>query len=130
TTVPRTVLAALVDNGVYPDPYYGLNLQEIPGYKDDLWLVMPEDSPFRDPWWYRVEFDVPREWADQYVSLHLDGINYKANIWLNGLKIAGDDTVRGMFRRFEFGVSSALKPGEKNALAIEVIPPGLMPDED
>lgn len=34
TTVPTTVLAALVANGVYPDPYYGLNLKSIPGFRE------------------------------------------------------------------------------------------------
>ncbi|NCB29699.1 MAG: hypothetical protein EOM63_08055, partial [Clostridia bacterium] len=39
-----TVLAALVENEVFPDPYFGLNLKDIPGYKDGLWHVMAQDS--------------------------------------------------------------------------------------
>lgn len=128
--VPKTVLAALVDNGVYPDPYYGLNLKSIPGYKDDLWLVMPEDSPFRDPWWYRTVFTCPADYKGKVISLHLDGINYEAEIWLNGVRIAGSDTVRGMFRRFEFPVTDHLRPGESNVLAVRIIPPGLIPDKN
>ena len=31
TSVPSTVLAALVKNGVYPDPYFGTNIEKIPG---------------------------------------------------------------------------------------------------
>lgn len=130
TSVPRTVLAALVDNGVYPDPYYGLNLKQIPGYRDGLWLVMPEDSPFRPHWWYRTAFDVPADWAERHVTLHLDGVNFRANVWLNGERIADSDHVRGMFRRFEFPVSARLKPGGTNVLAVEIIPPGLIPDKD
>ncbi|UCH33872.1 MAG: hypothetical protein JSV65_15105, partial [Armatimonadota bacterium] len=128
THVPRTVLAALVDNGVYPDPYYGGNLRTIAGYREDRWLVMPSDSPFRRPWWYRTEFEAPASFAGRNIVLHLDGINYKANVWLNGRKIADADSVIGMFRRFEFDVSNYVRPGERNCLAIEIIAPGQGPD--
>lgn len=124
--VPTTVLAALVEAGVLPDPYYGDNLTRIPGYQKAPWLLMARDSPFRDPWWYRVEFEVPAAWAGRHVSLHLDGVNYEANVWFNGERIAARDEVRGMFRRFEFPVSGRLKLGARNALAVEVIPPGLL----
>jgi exo-1,4-beta-D-glucosaminidase len=130
TSVPRTVLAALVDNQVYPDPYYGLNLKQIPGYRDELWLVMPEDSPFRNPWWYRTTFTPPADWAGKHITLHFDGINYEANIWLNGTLVAGKDTVRGMFRRFEFPVSGQVKLGTENVLAVEIIPPGLVENKN
>jgi len=130
TQVPCTVLAALVDNGVYPDPYYGLNLKSIPGYQDGPWLVMKPDSPFRVPWWYRTEFTIPANLKGRFVTLHLDGVNYKANVWLNGVKIADHETVRGMFRRFEFPVTEHLLFGEKNVLAVEIVPPGLLPDKD
>jgi len=126
TTVPKTVLAVLVDNKVYPDPYYGTNLKSIPGYLDGNWLVMKEGSPFRDPWWYRLEFSVPSATKGSVVTLHLDGISYKANVWLNGSLIADSEAVRGMFRRFEFDVSSKLNYDAKNVLAVQVIPSGLL----
>jgi exo-1,4-beta-D-glucosaminidase len=129
TTVPKTVLAALVDNKVYPDPYYGVNLKDIPGYQPSLWLVMKADSPFRAHWWYRTEFAVPTAAKDRVFTLHFDGINYEANIWLNGKLVAGADSVRGMFRRFEFPVTALLNPGKTNALAVEIIPPGLREDK-
>ena len=50
TTVPTTVLAALVDNKVYPDPFYGDNLQAIPGYRSGSWLSMPKESSFSNFW--------------------------------------------------------------------------------
>ena len=126
TTVPKTVLAALVDNKVYSDPYYGMNLKSVPGYLDGNWLIMKKGSPFRDPWWYRVEFSVPPEARGRYVTLHFDGISYKANVWLNGSQIADSETMRGMFRRFEFEVSSKLQYDKKNVLAVQVIPSGLL----
>ena len=123
TTVPRTVLAALVDNGVYPDPFYGDNLTKIPGYRAGPWMVMSAGSPFRSPWWYRIAFDVPAEYAGQRLTLHVDGINYRANLWLNGQKIADAKDVIGMFRRFQFDVTDTAKPGQKNYLAVEIIGP-------
>jgi exo-1,4-beta-D-glucosaminidase len=129
TTVPRTVLAALVDNGVYPDPYYGENLKAIPGYKEERWLRMDEDSPFYPSWWYRTVFEAPKDFTGKHVRLHLDGINYRANIWLNGAKVAGDDEVVGMFRRFEFDVTDVMRPGQMNCLAVEISAPGKLPDK-
>jgi exo-1,4-beta-D-glucosaminidase len=129
-TVPTTVLHALVADGTLPDPYYGLNLKEIPGYRESPWLVMPEGSPFKQSWWFRTEFDVPAEWQGQYLFLQFEGINYEANIWLNGKQIAGPGDTQGMFQRFEFPVRDALNYGASNALAVEVIPPGMQPDID
>ena len=129
TSVPRTVLAVLVDNNVYPDPFYGLNLKAIHGYQDRLWLRMRDDSPFAVSWWYRKEFDAPAGVSGKQIVLHLDGINYQANVWLNGQRIAGSDDVKGMFRRFEFDVADRIAPGQKNCLAVEIIPPGLLPEK-
>jgi len=125
-TVPTTVLAALVENGVYPDPYYGLNLKSIPGYKEGRWLAMPKDSPFYVPWWYRTEVALPPEFRGKFLTLHLDGINYQANIWLNGKPIAASDEVVGMFRRFEFDITGICDSEGTNVLAVEVIAPGKM----
>jgi exo-1,4-beta-D-glucosaminidase len=127
--VPTTVLAALVENKVYPDPYFGLNLKAVAGFKEGRWLVMPADSPFRSPWWYRREFTVPAELRDRILTLHMDGINYQANVWLNGKRIADSETCKGAFRRFAWPVNQYLNAGGRNILAIEVIAPGQGPDK-
>ncbi|RLD76836.1 MAG: glycoside hydrolase family 2, partial [Bacteroidetes bacterium] len=108
--VPSTVLATLVANKVYTDPYFGKNMENIP------------TEQFKVPWWYRVEFDLSPKQADKTVHLHFDGINYKANVWLNGTLIANSDQINGTFRRTNFNISEQVNPG-KNILAIEVIPP-------
>jgi exo-1,4-beta-D-glucosaminidase len=123
TSLPSTVLAALVSDKVYPDPYFGLNLKLIPGsllVEDFVNLPMPSESPFRVPWWYRTEFQAPA--GGRQVWLHFDGINYRANIWLNGRQIADSQTVAGAFRVYEFNVTQNLNPGATNALAVEVFP--------
>ena len=130
TRVPMTLLAALAENGVYPDPFYGLNIEQIPGFREGNVLSMPADSPFRGPWWYRIEFTPPAELMGRFMTLHLDGVNQKAEVWLNGERVASDTDVIGMFRRFHFDVGGRLKFGEPNALALKVTGPGQIPDKD
>jgi exo-1,4-beta-D-glucosaminidase len=127
-SVPNTVLAILVENKVYPDPYYGLDLKSIPGFREGRWLAMDKNSPFYPNWWYRTEFDIPNTFNQKHLSLHLDGINYKANIWLNGNLIADSNQVIGMFRRFQFDITDRVKIEQKNILAIEISAPGKLPD--
>lgn len=107
--VPCTVLGALVSSGTYTEPYFGDNLQRIPR------------SAFELPWWFRTEFDST---ADPELThlLDFDGINYLADIWLNGEKIADHAQIRGAFRRFRFDVTRYIHPG-KNVLAVLVYPP-------
>ena len=133
-TAPTTVIRALVSDGVYPDPNYGLNLRSIPGttydFGDNFAVEpMPADSPFRVSWWYRTQFRLrgggkhPLPWpSNRRYWLNFGSINYRANIWLNGRLIAGQDQARGMYRTFEFDVTDAVGLG-LNTLAVEVFPP-------
>ena len=92
-TVPTTVVSALVADGTYPDPYFGMNLRKLPGmsYKPSANFSnedMPKDSPFAVPWWYRTEFTLPKEAAGRTVWLRLDGVNFRFDAFLNGPRIA------------------------------------------
>lgn len=109
-TVPGTVLAALVDDGIYKNIFFGTNLATIP------------TAPFTNSWWFRKAFNLSREQAGEDADLIFDGINYRANVWLNGKQIAGAGETFGAFRIFTFDVSGQLKSG-KNILAVEVFPP-------
>jgi exo-1,4-beta-D-glucosaminidase len=127
-SVPSTVLAVLVENKVYPDPFYGKNLRSIPGTSYPIGqnfsnLPMPSDSPFRVPWWYRTQFQLPASYAGKQIWLNFEGINFRADIWLNGHKIAGSDKVAGTWRLFEFNVTDVALPRQLNFLAVEVFPP-------
>jgi len=110
THVPSTVLAALVEAGEYIDPYFGKNLKDIPKKR------------FEQTWWYRNEFDLSDINSDETTLLKFDGINYAANIWLNGKLIADAEQVYGAFRRFSFDISESVQKG-LNVLAVQVIPP-------
>jgi exo-1,4-beta-D-glucosaminidase len=112
TSVPSTVMAALIANKEYPDIFMG----------DNINLV--DTARFRNSWWYRKEFAV--ENANENTELVFEGINYRANIWLNGKKIASADTLFGGFRIFKLDVSEFIAEGN-NALALEVFKP--RPDE-
>ena len=125
TTVPTTVLYALVKNNVYPNPYYGTNLMKIPGFlihHQYLW-DMPKDTPFSVPWWYRTVFNLPANYKGKYLWLKLHGINYKANIWLNGHLIADTSAIEGPYRLYNLDITRSAVAGRKNCLALEIIPP-------
>ena len=87
--VPSTILASLVEQGQYQDLYFGMNLKDIP------------KGRFEQPWWYRNEFVLDVDNVEAVTLLEFDGINYAANIWMNGTKIADSHDVRGAFRRFQ-----------------------------
>src|SRR5262249_9136199 len=128
TSVPQTVFAALVENGVYRDPYYGMNLRTFPGveYKIGSQFAnqdMPSTSPYAVPWWYRKEFEVPASDANKQIWMQFRGINYRAEIWINGQKLAGSDRVVGAFRRYDFNVTQFVHPGGKNCVAVVVSAP-------
>ncbi len=107
-TVPGTVLTTMVDRGVYPDPDYGLNNMAIP------------ESLNKQDYWYRAEFTAPKQAKGERRTLVLEGINYHAEVWLNGGHIG---QVTGAFERGVFDVTDALRPGGNNALAIRISPP-------
>src|SRR5713226_2856233 len=105
--MPATVLQILQENGVYRDLYFGMNLAT-PG---DLW---------KQDWWYRTTFTAPP--GREVYSLIFKGINYRADIWLNGHKVANRATVVGMYDAFEFNVTDFIVPGGSNVLAVRVTP--------
>lgn len=105
-TVPTTVMAALVANGLYPDIFVGDNYKKV------------DKTQFDDSWWFRKEFTIQKKKEGEFISLNFDGISYYANIWLNGKQIASRDEVYGPFRRFSFDITSLVQ--ENNMLAVEV----------
>jgi hypothetical protein len=107
-TVPGTVLTTMIDRGLYPDPDYGLNN-----------LAIPESLAHQD-YWYRVEFDVPAAARGRRLTLIFEGVNYAAEVWINGKRL-GQFT--GAFLRGRFDATRLVTEKGANALAVRVTPP-------
>jgi exo-1,4-beta-D-glucosaminidase len=125
--VPTTVVAAQVKSGALPDPFFGMNIRQFPGVNYPIGfnfsnVPMPPDSPYAVSWWYRTEFTAPPAFIGKNIWLNFRGINYRANIFLNGTQIANSNDIAGAWRTYEFNVTSAVKAG-KNVLAVQVWAP-------
>ena len=104
-TVPGTILTSYYNAGAVPDPNYGDN------------QLMISDSFFYADFWYRNEFVAPPAARGNHVWLNFDGVNWKAEVFLNGKELGN---VEGGFIRGRFDVTKLLHPGRKNALAIRI----------
>jgi hypothetical protein len=137
TEVPTTVLRALVQNKVYPDPYIGLNNMRIPDASDEFnktydlgkYSYLPDKrNPWKDPYWFWTQFNIPDHFEGKVIWLNLEGINYRAEVWLNGNLVANAKDVVGMFGNWSFDVTGYTNYVGPNTLAIEIFPldyPGL-----
>lgn len=108
-TVPGTVLTSLVDQGKLPDPVAGLNNLRVP------------EALSRHSWWYRRAFDLPRglrTGQGRHIWLEFDGVNHKAEFWLNG---HGAGEVTSPFARSAHDVTELLRK-DGNALAVRISP--------
>ena len=107
--VPGTVLTSLVKDGVYPEPLYGENNRpdKIP------------DSLSRTAFWYRTVVKVPVSYRGRRVWLNFEGINFAAQVWVNGKQVG---EMKGAFRRGVFDVTEVVRPGKKMTLAVLVSP--------
>ncbi len=113
--VPGTVLNSLVYNKVYPEPYYGLNNKLTSNLIPDL------STAGRDfyTYWFRTEFTVPDSYKGKVIWLQVDGINYRAEVWVNGHLLGN---MAGMFNEDYINITDFARVGEKNALAVKVYP--------
>jgi len=104
-TVPATVVSSFWNAGALPDPNYGANQLAI------------SDSYFYADFWYRDEFVAPPVAAGREVWLNFRGINWKADVYLNGESLGHID---GGFIRGQFDVTKVIKPGARNAIAVRI----------
>jgi exo-1,4-beta-D-glucosaminidase len=111
--MPATVLEILEEDGVYSNLYVGTNM-----------LTVPQDL-YKQDWWYRTTFKAP---AGECYTLEFPGINYRAEIWLNGERVADSKEVAGMYAAHEFNVTQWVKRGSRNVLAVKVTPEQLIED--
>lgn len=105
--VPGTVLTTLVNNRVYPEPLYGENMRSIP------------ESLNKTSYWYRSAITIPASYAGRHVWLHFAGVNYSAEVWVNG---ARSGEIRGAFIRGDFDITPLVKAGRPAQIAVLVHP--------
>jgi hypothetical protein len=105
-TVPGTVLTSYLNDGAIPDPNFGENQYAI------------SDSFFTSDFWYQDEFIAPPLAAGRHAWLNFDGVNWKAEVYLNGQRVGFID---GAFLRGRFDVTALIHPGANNALAVRVL---------
>lgn len=108
-SVPTTVIAGLLANKVYNfDPFYDRNFEKL------------KDAKLDSTWWFRTAFTLPISEQGKVVILKLHGINYKANVWLNGQLIADSNQIVNPFRIIELNISQYIKSTGFNVLALEI----------
>ena len=130
SSVPVTVLSALVRNGIYPNPYHGMNNMRIPDSNDEYnkeydllkYSHIPGSNPWKNPYWFTTSFEIPTLFKGKMIWLNFSEINYRAEVWLNGKKIADTIQMAGMEIHFRYNVTSLVKSNAKNYLAVAVYP--------
>lgn len=114
--VPGTVLNSLVYNGIYPEPYFGLNNKLESHIIPDLYHVGRNFYTY----WFRTSFTLsPSTYIGKKTWLQIDGINYRAEIWLNSQMVGN---MSGMFYQDRIDITDYIITDQKNILAIKVYP--------
>lgn len=109
-----TVMAGLLENGVYKDVFYSDNLRAV---------QVPDASGtlFVNPWWYRTEFSLAKGGPGLRTLLRTQGIIASADVWVNGHQVADHATVAGAYPVHELDVTRWVHAGN-NVLALRVHP--------
>ncbi|WP_431217039.1 glycosyl hydrolase 2 galactose-binding domain-containing protein [Puia sp. P3] len=113
-TVPGTVLTTLINNKLAPDPFYGMNNEQIP----DIYKTGRDYYTY----WFVKDFNEAKELnKGEQVWLNFRGVNYGCDIWLNGHKL--NATIHfGMYLRQSYNITKYIRRGA-NRIAVIVYPP-------
>lgn len=106
--VPGTVMGSLVNHGVIEDATFGINMQKV------------DPAQFTPPWWFRTTFQLTADEVKKSVFLRFNGINYRADLFVNGNKVVGSDSFAGSYRMFCFNITPYIQEGE-NTLALKTV---------
>ena len=132
---PGTEIEALAQNGQCPGDtvlqpvnqstsspnsvFFSNNMQNCYGFMSSIGADTV--AKFSVPWWWRTDF-TPTVASGQAATLIVNGVIGSANVWLNGTEVATSSQVTGAYTKFSFNVSSLVKTGVTNSLAIEINP--------
>lgn len=70
--------------------------------------------------WYQRSFDIPSAWRSKQILLHFGAVDWKADIWVNDVKV-GEHT--GGFTPFSFNITSVLNRKGSNQVVVKVWDP-------
>ena len=104
--VPGTVLSGLVAAGAVPDPLFGDNQLQI------------SEAYFTADFWYRRNFMIPENFAGKKINLNLKGINWKAEVFVNGHYLT---KIEGAFKRTSLDITHLVTAGQSAAVAVRII---------
>ncbi len=97
-------------------------LTTMPFYRQGKGCVDAQGYPYLGAIWYRMDVDVPASAKGQKVNLHIPTIETEAWVWVNG-QFVGHRPYHEAYERpnpLDMEVTQALKPGQKNSVAIRV----------
>lgn len=112
-TVPGTVLTSLLNNKKVPDPFYGMNNEQIPD--------ISKTGRDHYTYWFVKDFTEKAPQGNEQVWLQFRGVNYSCDIFLNGKKVNAKRHY-GMFLRQNYNVTRLLNSNGNNRLAVIVYP--------
>ena len=112
-TVPGTALVSYLNAGAIPDP----------DFDDDQFQI--SEAFFTADFWYRNTFPVPADREGQRVYLDFDAINWKADVFFNGVFLENElknrkHSIEGAFIRSRFDVTDLVRFGADNGLAVKI----------
>ncbi len=73
----------------------------------------------RQELWYNRTFDIPSSWKGKHVLLHFGAVDWKADVWVNGVMVGNHI---GGYAPFHFDITEALRKG-RNELSVRVWDP-------
>ena len=108
--VPGSVMEALTEANLIPDPYYGVNEND-----ERVRAVLYQD------WTFSKTFTLPTSFSKENgtVELVFDSVDTTADIFLNGEKIGHTEN---MFRQYRFPIDFALLK-EENTVSVKIFSP-------
>lgn len=108
--VPGSVMEALTEANLIPDPYYGVNEND-----ERVRAVLYQD------WTFSKTFTLPASFSKKNGTIELvfDSVDTTADIFLNGEKIGHTEN---MFRQYRFPIDFALLK-EENTVSVKIFSP-------
>ncbi|WP_183559229.1 glycoside hydrolase family 2 protein [Mucilaginibacter sp. SP1R1] len=112
--VPGTVLTSLIADKKMPDPFYGMNNEQIP----DIYRTGKDYYTY----WFAKDFKETQPQNGGQVYLNFRGVNYSCDVFLNGHKL--NATLHsGMFLRQTYNITKWIAKDGNNRVAVIVHPP-------